>query len=156
MKKCNKCEQTKSLTEFRKQKKHKDGHKSTCKECLNKTDKKYRADHSKQIKDYQKTYRNIPTANNYATRNTFFKSNYGLSARTIYRYGFQAAIAVYERDGRKCKKCGNENDLTIHHKDRNGYYNPERGKPMNNRLSNLIVLCRKCHGRIHGIESHKK
>lgn len=149
MRKCNKCGVNKPLSEFRKQKKHSDGVKHTCKKCLSETDKQYRQINVDKIKKYQSSY------NCYDRKTKQFKSKYGLSARTIYRYGFKIAIAVYERDGRKCKKCGEENDLTIHHKDRNGYNNLVKGLPANNKLSNLIVLCRKCHGRIHGLDSHK-
>lgn len=147
MRKCNKCGLNKPLSEFRKQKKHSDGVKHTCKKCLSETDKQYRKDNADKIQKYQSSC--------YDKKTKQFKSKYGLSARTIYRYGFDVAIAVYDRDKRKCRKCGEEHDLTIHHKDRNGYFNPNRGKPMNNKLSNLMVLCRKCHGRIHGLESHK-
>jgi 5-methylcytosine-specific restriction endonuclease McrA len=49
--------------------------------------------------------------------------------------------AVLSRDAHKCVNCSSENNLTVHHKDRNG-----RGKPTpNNDLSNLETLCRRCH-----------
>lgn len=55
--------------------------------------------------------------------------------------------AVLMRDDHKCVRCGSQNKLTVHHKDRNG-----RGsKRPNNKLSNLETVCRACH-----IEEHRK
>jgi predicted HNH restriction endonuclease len=52
-------------------------------------------------------------------------------------------------------KNGEVNDLTIHHLDGKGRHNAERGLEVNNSSNNLIVLCRKCHGSIHGKERGK-
>ena len=69
-------------------------------------------------------------------------------ARTIYfdkpdREKFTPKIrkSIGIRDHFQCQECGDYHDLVIHHKDIN---------PVNNDLSNLILLCRSCHGRIHG------
>ncbi len=48
--------------------------------------------------------------------------------------------ALQER-GRECSECGASRSLVVHHLD------GDRG---NNSLSNLIVLCRSCHGKVHG------
>jgi len=80
---------------------------------------------------------------------------YGLGLGTIRRYGFKLALQVYENFGRKCIECGEINNLTIHHLDRNGSNNLKKGLPMNNELNNLILICRKCHGKIHGGEHGK-
>jgi len=42
--------------------------------------------------------------------------------------------------GEKCHICGATRNLLIHHKDEN---------PDNNVLSNLTVVCKKCHRKIH-------
>ena len=42
----------------------------------------------------------------------------------------------------RCSTCGSKKNLTVHHKDEN---------PLNNDLSNLRILCKDCHNKIHGI-----
>lgn len=51
----------------------------------------------------------------------------------------------------KCEMCGkpqheNKRTLLIHHNDGN---NGKMGKPLNNDLDNLIVLCFNCHPKVH-------
>ena len=48
--------------------------------------------------------------------------------------------ALITARGGRCFKCGTGRDLIIHHIDRNR---------TNNHLSNLDVLCRKCHTETH-------
>lgn len=46
----------------------------------------------------------------------------------------------------KCEICNNNKNLLIHHKDGcNGRSNPK----LNNNLENLMILCRRCHPKIH-------
>ena len=47
---------------------------------------------------------------------------------------------------KKCKLCDSKKDLIIHHIDGN---NGRLGKKLNNSASNLLVLCRSCHPKIH-------
>ena len=47
---------------------------------------------------------------------------------------------------KECKRCGDTGKLVIHHRDGN---NGKLGKKLNNKLSNLVVLCRSCHAKIH-------
>ncbi|WP_301677053.1 HNH endonuclease [Methanoculleus methanifontis] len=47
---------------------------------------------------------------------------------------------MLERDGQQCSVCGGEQDLHIHHLDRD---------PTNDGLTNLITLCGICHARVH-------
>lgn len=54
---------------------------------------------------------------------------------------------VLERDGHKCVRCGSEEDLTVHHKDRSG----RGGEEHNNDPENLETVCRRCH-----IEEHRE
>lgn len=51
----------------------------------------------------------------------------------------------------KCMDCGehlssDRRNLVVHHIDGN---NGKRGKPLNNDMDNLVVLCRKCHPTYH-------
>ena len=54
---CNKCDISKELTQYDKQKSSKSGRKTICKECLKIYTKKYNLDKKKQIKEYQINYR---------------------------------------------------------------------------------------------------
>lgn len=48
---------------------------------------------------------------------------------------------ILARDGYKCLRCGSQENLVVHHKDRTG-----RGSMQhNNQEENLETLCRKCH-----------
>lgn len=58
------------------------------------------------------------------------------------------ALGVYRRDRFQCKRCGTKKDISLHHKggiktSRHAY----RGKK--NDLTNLVVLCKPCHGVVH-------
>lgn len=48
--------------------------------------------------------------------------------------------------GGKCFICGTEKRLHIHHIDGN---NGDNRKPLNNDKDNLIILCIKCHAKVH-------
>jgi 5-methylcytosine-specific restriction endonuclease McrA len=54
------------------------------------------------------------------------------------------------RDGNKCKKCGAVKELCVHHIDHSGSHRVEAFEA-NNELSNLVVLCNKCHKDIHSL-----
>jgi hypothetical protein len=47
---------------------------------------------------------------------------------------------AYEAYGKVCNRCGSENEIVVHHKDRNR---------KNNDITNLEVLCKKCHQHEH-------
>lgn len=47
---------------------------------------------------------------------------------------------ILDRDGQRCTICGGEQDLHIHHLDRN---------PTNDDPANLLTLCGICHARVH-------
>lgn len=55
---------------------------------------------------------------------------------------------VLAKFGNKCAECGSTEHLHIHHIDHKGSNVPRDQR--NNNLENLQVLCRKCHGRLHG------
>lgn len=46
----------------------------------------------------------------------------------------------------ECRRCGSDTQLVVHHSDGN---NGKMGKPLNNDIDNLVVLCRSCHAKIH-------
>lgn len=53
---------------------------------------------------------------------------------------------VFSCKGRRCAKCGSKQTLDIHHKSyRKGHFAWEYP------ISNMMVLCRSCHRKIHGI-----
>ena|SRR3990167_6526728 len=135
MKLCSKCKKLKNNNCFRFDKRTLTGLQSQCKKC----EKDYRKQHSKM----------------YAQKRKEKCSKYGIGLGTLGRYGLKIGLAIYDKFERKCFECGNENDLTIHHLDRNGRNNQEKGLFVNNNLKNLILLCRSCHGRIHGKEHGK-
>lgn len=47
----------------------------------------------------------------------------------------------------RCSLCGSETHLVVHHID---------GNPRNNRLENLLVMCRSCHRTIHSRKYRKR
>lgn len=55
-----------------------------------------------------------------------------------------------KRDNYQCVKCGNRQQLVVHHKDGKGRPQPEELK--NNTLENLETLCRACHMKQHAKE----
>jgi hypothetical protein len=125
---CSKCLLIKDLSEFYKNKKY--GYYSMCKKCFYNL---YCKSKRKEIKE-----------------------NYGLGCGTVNRYGFKLSLEIYEKFERKCKECGSENDLTIHHLDHKGRNYWEKGLERNDSKENLVLLCRACHGRLHSIERWKE
>jgi hypothetical protein len=132
MKKCKRCGEIKKDEEFYLGRGMKDGRLNLCRKCYC-----------------------SQTSNNRRNRFIKTKENYGIGRRTIETFGLKLSLYVYDRAKRKCESCGDVNDLTIHHKDNNGRNKENAGLPTNNNPSNLIVLCRKCHGRLHGLQYWK-
>jgi 5-methylcytosine-specific restriction endonuclease McrA len=71
----------------------------------------------------------------------------------LYSFGGNREKAI-QRDGEKCVKCGMTReehkikygvDITVDHIDGNGKNTPKEKK--NNDMSNLMTLCKKCHGK---------
>ena len=50
-------------------------------------------------------------------------------------------LAVLQRDGFRCVRCGSKNQLQVHHKTYRNIFNEP--------LSDLITLCKKCHKKQH-------
>jgi len=120
------------------------GVRSCCKKCFNQSTVRTRKHwyETKGRRHYQETRKKIV-------------SKWGIGFNTIRRYGLKESLAVFDRDKRKCVYCGTTHDLTIHHIDGNGHKNQRLGLFVNNKLENLILLCRSCHGKIHGKDSWK-
>ena len=68
--------------------------------------------------------------------------------QTLYPRQHQALI----RDKFKCRNCGREATI-VHHIDESRQYgdSPLTEKQINNKLNNLLSLCRPCHAEIHGL-----
>ena len=62
---------------------------------------------------------------------------------------YQWVFEALSRDNYQCIDCGfNDKDkLLVHHIDES-----RKTGILNNELSNLITLCRKCHARRHGLD----
>lgn len=78
-----------------------------------------------------------------------------LALRKAYRerrnFGGNREAALMKA-GHRCERCSGSEKLTVHHKDRSG-----RGKrEHNNDVSNLEVLCRRCHMAEHRREFGKR
>ncbi len=145
MKKCNRCGFTKCLLEFNKQKGAKDGYYNQCTKCRSENNKKYAQKAKDNFKKNNPKY-HIKT---YSIKKQHAE-RYGLGTETIRRLGLKLALFVYDRASRKCEDCYSVNDLTVHHIDRKGRNYEDAGLPVNNAVDNLKVLCRRCHGKIHG------
>lgn len=75
---------------------------------------------------------------------------YGISANQISQYGFKLCLEVYEKYNRKCSVCGSVDYLAIHHIDGKGRNYANKGLEPNNNIDNLQLICRVCHGKVHG------
>ena len=51
---------------------------------------------------------------------------------------------ILERDGHKCKICGNENDLQVHH-----IYSLDLYPELRLENTNLVTVCKRCHMDLH-------
>lgn len=135
MKKCTKCNETKPRNDFYKDRGY---FRPRCKRC-----------HSIYQKEYQK--KNYPMlAKRRQAKLKRIKNTYGLGSGTVGRFGLKLALRVYEKANHKCRHCETNCDLVIHHKDHNGRNKEMLGLKANNNLNNLLLLCRACHGSIHG------
>jgi 5-methylcytosine-specific restriction endonuclease McrA len=56
-------------------------------------------------------------------------------------YKYKLREKALKRDSFTCQICKSKRGLVVHHTD---------GNRFNNKLSNLITLCKRCHPKIHG------
>ena len=109
-----------------------------CRQCYL---SRYRSDHGAKIAQQKRDW----------YLNFIAGTDRGKLAREARNFDGQRQ-AVLERDQFKCTRCGNPDQLTVHHRDRKG-----RGSSNpNNDLSNLQTLCRKCHAAEHRAERMEK
>jgi hypothetical protein len=55
--------------------------------------------------------------------------------------------AVFARDDGRCRRCGTDERLHVHHLDGRGSLMPREDR--NNDIRNLVLLCVSCHARTH-------
>lgn len=112
----------------------------------------WRKENRNRINKYYRKYYDLHKENwkYHKSKNfEYFKKSNPISINCIRRHGMNA-IRVYIKYKGRCATCGRDWDLTIHHIDGKGRNYIEKGLNPNNSLKNLILLCRKCHGSIHG------
>lgn len=164
---CSKCGQEKLLDKFHKDSRGVKGVRADCKDCRNLkvkkpkdqylsnvTNKSFKCDlcakefkpnsnrqkycdscRVKLQKEYNKDY----------NKKTYTKIGYDhLVLRNANR--FKTGIGIYQKlkklslDDLRCERCNSEENLLVHHKDRNRH---------NNELDNLELLCKSCHQLEH-------
>ncbi len=154
MRQCTSCGEVKELSKFGIVK---DGDKRyfmrSCKSCAYLVKKKWRHDNPEiqkkmQRDNYAKNSKKL-IAINLAYQNSM-RDKYGFGMKPIRMLGLKLTLFVYDRAGRKCELCGEENDLVFHHKDNKGRNYIDLGLKPNNDPDNIQLLCRSCHGSIHG------
>jgi ribosomal protein S27AE len=155
-KKCFKCGKVKSLDEFYKHPRMKDGHLGKCKECTKKDVAEDRINNPEKLKARDKKRNGLP--HRVKERKKYAQSPQGKKAKSkatkkwteknplkkaVYRI-FKSAIKTGRLKRQPCEKCGSTIRVHGHHDD---YY-----KPLEVRW-----LCSKCHAKLHReIENSRK
>ena len=135
VKACTKCGKEKQEVDF--YKRTNGTFHAECKQCLKKRSDKWNKENGKRRWD---------------NRKRLFKKisdDFGFGSGIITRYGVELAQEVYKKYSGKCDTCGKEKDLTFHHIDGQGIHIYEKGGKMNNEITNIQLLCRSCHGKLH-------
>jgi len=119
--------------------------------------KEWRRKNRKRLYQYNLDWRskNPDKHYKYSKNSDYFKNASPISKNCLYRHGLNAII-IYKKYNKKCAYCGQNWDLTIHHLDNQGRNKIKKGLKPNNNINNLILICRKCHGSIHGKQSWSK
>ena len=103
--------------------------------CMSCYQKDWANQHNQTLRQYKKQwYETSKATTNYKARNNQNRNG--------------PVDAVLTHFGHKCSECGSGEHLQIHHKDHKGHNVLKRFR--NNSFDNLQVLCRKCHGQLHG------
>lgn len=165
---CTKCGEEKPLENFHKDKVSKDGYRSQCKTCRNVKNPKPKTPPKILDKKVCKkcNIEFMPTSNRQKwcsicspierrknrlkSCNDYYhahKQLKGCHPRGENSSSYKDGIGLYKKQRKsKCERCGSDNHLVVHHKDRNRH---------NNALNNLETLCRKCHFKEHHIKDSK-
>lgn len=87
-----------------------------------------------------------PMFGKYGNKNPRWKGGVSPVRQSMYaRYAWkELSKAIYARDKNICQDCGETKNLIIHHKKSWSKFPELRFEP-----SNLIVICEKCHKKIH-------
>ena len=91
-------------------------------------------------------YRRLCYSCPYAERrkNVLFCRRHSMAVTVRDKYGLkewkQLREVILIRDEHRCRLCGAEEYLHIHHQD---------GDPTNDGPENLVTLCERCHSRVH-------
>lgn len=109
-----------------------------CKQCQNKYN--FQKRNPQKEKQFQLNYENRKKLK------ILNSTGHNISRNQIQKYGLANMIDLYERDGAKCRKCGSDKRISVHHLDFNGYSKTDHP---NNNPDNLILLCSTCHFKVH-------
>jgi hypothetical protein len=112
-----------------------------CKPCNSERCKQYYYENQK--KQQERTLRNY---HKYIASEEGYQMVRRINLKANYNRRFShTKESLYKILGKECAVCSSKKSLLIHHKDGNG-----RGmKNPNNDISNLAVLCKSCHAKIH-------
>jgi hypothetical protein len=139
IKECSKCKRLKSLFDFHKDKYSPGGLTRQCKSCRLKHKKEYmrridvKAKRAKHAREFRATNKGKEYIN---------KINKKVNDRI--RFGGLREVALLLANS-KCTNCNTIKGLCVHHIDGKGRNSINK----NNTLSNLTVLCRSCHMKLH-------
>ena len=165
MKKCSKCGLMKELSEFHRDSRSEDGHRSDCKQCRNKGTPRNTTPpslkESMTCQECGKTFKptsnrqqwctecgdKIKRENRIKSCNEYYHSHKklkGCHPKGKESSSYKDGIGLYKKKRKDyCERCGATENLVVHHKDRDRH---------NNEDDNLETLCRSCHAKEHLIK----
>ncbi len=115
LKKCNKCNQVKSLDSFHRDKNYKDGRKQRCRECANASTKAWYKKNKKRVAKNTRSYRKGNKDYYARVRNSMLKRKFGIS-REQYNEMLKRQKGVCAI----CKSKPNGKDLSVDHNHETG------------------------------------
>lgn len=135
-KKCSTCGEKKSLSDFYKDKRTKDGLYSNCKSCAYQSSKNWESKNLDKVRLYANEYRKKHTELWYRCFKRYYRNNPVKNrARSLAR--------SIELANAECLLCKSKEHLHRHHFDYNS--------PLD-----VIILCRDCHYKIHRNVEYRK
>jgi len=173
MKKCSKCGELKSFSEFHKKKCSKDGLQSQCKKCIKEYRKEYRKNNKDRIKEYrennkekikerQKEYRENNKEKINKQQKEYYENNYvrkwcSSTIRDHKKCGYIVNITIDElydivKDEPSCEICGKELEWYSTGKGKLTNLSPSLDRIYNgNEINkdNISILCHKCNAKKH-------
>lgn len=165
---CGKCGLEKDFSQYKKQKNGKHGLYSICKDCVKEYRRAYYLAHHKEELSYRKEYceENKDKILLYYKKNRNKLLSYKKEYRKKNRDKILPQIRGYNTDvrnkaldlyGCKCELCGSVDHLEFHHLNLDGveerkvysHKNLYKSLADGNKRSDLQLLCRSCHHKIH-------